>query len=190
MSSDVNRIAPSPLESGSPVTSQGASTSTDLTNTLMNDLNTFLGDLSPLAGEAIIGPGITALMEALDTAGSDLTKALGCFGTGLNILAPGMLRTAHSYRSLDTSLAGMFNELGNLLPEFEHYSTSVKLITPTAAQVSALNQYISLLKQGKMPQLQAVTATINVNVPEPDRGFWGNIGHWLSQHKALAFLGA
>jgi hypothetical protein len=175
-------ISPSSLNSGSATTAKNGGTTDDLTTTLMNDFNTFLNLLSPLASEAIIGSGVTALMAALDEAGAGLTNALGCFGTGLKILAPSMTQEAQSFVSLDSSLASTFKELNGLLPEVESYTTTVKLTTPTAAELANLGNYLNALQHGKKIQFQATTVPIQVQAPHQG-GFLG----WLHDNQWAAW---
>lgn len=176
------KISPTVLNTGSSVTAKNGGTSDDLTNTLMTNFNTFLGHLSPLAGEAIIGTGATALMGALDQAGIGIEGALGCFGTGLKIMAPAMTRDAQSFMSLDNSLASTFKELESLLPQVENYATPVKLITPTPAQLATLKTYVDGAKQGHLPQITATTVPIKIEAPHKG-GFMG----WLHDNQWAAW---
>lgn len=177
------KVSPSTLNSGASVTSAHGGTTDDLTNTLMNDFNTFLGLLSPIAGEPIVGPGATALMGALDQAGGGLASALACFGTGLKILAPAMEKEASSFVSLDNSLASTLKELEGVLPQVENYATSVKLIAPTATEIDTLKAYVGLAKQGKAPVIRATNVSIKIQAPHRG-GFLG----WLGSHKWAAWL--
>lgn len=185
MSGGTIKVSPSTLNSGASVTSAHGNTTDDLTNTLMNDFNTFLGLLSPIAGESIVGPGATALMGALDQAGGGLATALACFGSGLKIMAPAMTQEASSFVSLDHSLASTLNELNGLMPQVESYATNVKLIAPTAAEIATLKTYVGLAKQNKAPVIKATT--VSIKIQQPHRG--GFLG-WLGSHKWAAWVAA
>lgn len=198
---------PSSLQNGSSAASANAGASNDLTDTMMSAFNDFLNLLGPIAGAPIVGPGATALMEAVDNAGAGFQTSMQCFGTGLNIMAPGMTQMAQSFIATDSSLASTFHELESLMPQFEHYATSIKLTTPTVTEVGTLNQFLAAAKTGKPFATQAALASVQFNVPSPHRSFWGNIGHglavawndtggkavtWVNQHKwaVLGGIGA
>lgn len=182
MSDDLILVSPSNLRGASSSTSGNAGTNDNLTNTAETAINTFLGTLSSLAGEPIIGTGITALMAALDNAGVGLAGSLGCFGTGLKILAPAIARIADNFVSLDSSLAATFKELDSLLPQVERYATPVQLITPTTEQLTSLKQYIDDARHGRLPQIQTTTVQVNIEAPHKD-GFMG----WLADHQWAAW---
>lgn len=185
MAGGVIKISPSLLYGGSSVTSQNAGAADDLTNTMLTEFNTFLSLLSPLADQPIIGPGATALMAALDQTGYGLAGALACFGTGLHILAPAMIREGQSFSSLDSSLASTLRELDGMLPQVESYATSVKLITPTAAELKGLSEYATAAQQKHGSQYKATTVAIQVQAPHQG-GFLG----WLHRNSWAAWTAA
>jgi hypothetical protein len=176
------QIFPSTLEGGSSVTSKNGGTTDDLTNTLMGNFNTFLNLLSPLAGEPIVGTGATALMGALDQSGVGLAGTLACFGTGLKILAPAMTTTAHSFITLDGSLATTFHELESLLPQVENYATDIKLVAPTTAQITALKSYVDAGTSGQKVTIPTTDVSIKIDPPHQG-GFMG----WLHDNQWAAW---
>ena len=176
-------ISPSTLYGGSSTTAKNGGAADDLLNTLGTQFNTFLNLLSPLAGEPIVGPGATALMGALDEAGVGLGQVLGCFGTGLKILAPAMTREAQSFQSLDSTLSATFKELDGLLPQVENYATNVKLIAPTQTEVNTLKQYMTKAQQGQKIQIPTTTAAYKVQQPHQS-GFM----NWLGENQWAGWL--
>ena len=111
---------------------KGASANEGTMNTVAQAISKVLVDLSPLASQPIIGPGATALMNALNHAETVLQFSLECYGTGLKVIGDGLKNTAQGFSDTDTNLTTLFNNLDSELPNFEDYGIATSITFPKA----------------------------------------------------------
>ena len=135
---------------------QGDGTNKSEMNTLDTTLNDLLNALNPLASQPYIGPGVTTLMNALDSAETTLKNSMDCFGTGLRVMGPAMVKVAGDFLKTDNDAAKYLQDLDSKLSNFENYGSTVA--NPTHPSGSNANN-------GQVP---TVVATVPVSVRHPE----------------------
>jgi hypothetical protein len=194
---------PAVLSGSSAIPAGGTAASNGILDTCMHSLSDLLNCLAPLAGEQIIGPAATGLMEALDAFGVGLTGSLTCFGSGMKVMAQGLEEAAQLFSTTDAQLASTLQNLEALLPPVITVSTTLTpntLAKPTSTEAASF----SSLVHGQPIFTTLTTTSLAIHTPDPpppsffdqvgnffttawnDSG--GKVVHFVSQHPMLAAL--
>lgn len=177
----------SPLLSYAGVATSGAATATGAATALETSLSSLAEAIAPLANQPIIGPGATALQEAVDALATSIAFVFSCIGTDLDYMGPTMQTIYRTFNTADGKLAGLFNELDELRATEGNFmvSSSLPKVTPMQAEQD-LHRILS------NPELQIPMASANVALA-PQRNPWPAIalvGLSIGMIAALAIPGS
>lgn len=92
---------------------KGAGTIDNEAQVAVNSLSNLTNVLASLAGVPVIGGAVNKLLETLTEATSRLTLSMGCYITGLVIMAQNLLKAAGTLTEVDIKISNLFTELHN-----------------------------------------------------------------------------
>jgi len=153
---DVN----SSLLSYAGVATSGAATATGAATALETSFNSLTEAIAPLVGQPIIGPGATALLEAVNTLAKATRVVFTCIGTDLEYMGPAMQTIYTDFATTDKNLQALFQDLNSRWAAETNFtvSSSLPFAAPTPNEQNLLSQILSGQK------LPIPMTTVHVNV--------------------------